>query len=396
MDDNKAIEAIEVLLKDEVKVDVAYKDPVVAELLSQIKSPHLRRRLTREKGIAVGINEMTQVVTICKVGVCKGEKNPKKSAKKVPVKRDRSVHTYTPPEPAYSVLTSVLTDTSKPYISWLVGAAGGGKTSLAEYMSQILGRKLVKVDCNPYMTLSSIYGSKTVEVDPETKQNRVVWQDGPVIKSMQEGLDDDGNEVGEPAILFFDEAAAIPADVAIALNGLFAQRQHRREICISEDGNRKVVSHSGMRIVCAANTIGRGLLGLGQSEYHAQADGLDISTLDRIDVVVPIGYSKKAEKKLLMEKIGNDRIVAKMIQFRDGVRDSIKQGKTFTPFGTRKLVQVADMSNVLGDILKAIYYVVYTKLMPEEVVKYNEIAFAAFGKDIVKEVQDTDGDIDYM
>jgi MoxR-like ATPase/intein/homing endonuclease len=268
-------------------------------------------------------------------------------------------------------------------------------TEYVHYLCSALGRPLYQIDGKHDMDSSSFLGAPTVRVDENTKQNYITWQDGPVVRAMQEGLDENGNEVGSPGILFIDEAASLPAHIAIGLNRLLGSKLARREITLDGDSGRRVVSHSGFRVICAANTIGRGLTGLGDAEYHAQADGLDLSTLRRFGAVFKFGYSNRAEKSLLDEKVGEDDVVEQMLKLRDAFRSSIKDGRTVTPFSTRDLVDWADQYRILGDIGKALYYSVFTKLQPEEVPIYNEQVMAILGMDILQ-MAVGDNDIEYM
>jgi hypothetical protein len=52
------------------------------------------------------------------------------------------------------------------------------------------------------------------------------------------------------------------------------------------------------------------------------------------------------------------------------------------------------MYRIFGDLGKAIYYVVFEFLLPEEKAIYNEQAMVIVGKDLLKEF--TQSDIDYM
>jgi hypothetical protein len=155
-----------------------------------------------------------------------------------------------------------------------------------------------------------------------------------------------------------------------------------------------VRSHSKLRIVFAANTVGRGSTGTESAAYTAQMDALDISLLNRVAVCFRMGYDRKVEEHILAEKIGDDRVSSMVLKFRDAVRDLIKQGKLSSPFSTAHIVHIADMYRIFGDLGKAIYYVAFEFLLPEEKGKYNELAMGIIGKDLLKEF--TVENVDYV
>ncbi len=95
----------------------------------------------------------------------------------------------------------------------------------------------------------------------------------------------------------------------------------------------------------------------------------------------------------MLEKT-NDRVANQVIRFRDSIRDAIRAGRLSTPFSTRHIVKIADLYRIFQDLPKAIYLAVMEGLLPQEVVIYNEMVMAQFGKDIVKEF--TQDDMDYM
>jgi len=258
-------------------------------------------------------------------------------------------------------------------------------TTLVKYIGKQLNRKVFQINCRGDMGSEVFFGEKTVAVDPETKSNIIIYQKGVVEQAMVEGLDAQGNEVGEPAILFIDEAASMPAHVAIGINRLLESDDARRTMVIAEDGGRVVRSHSKFRILLAANTVGRGANSAEDAMYSAQMDALDISLLNRVAVVFRMGYDREIEKHILLEKVGDDKVVSQILRFRDAIRGFIKQGKLSSPFSTKRIVDIANMYRVFGDIGKAIYYTAFEQLLPEEKAVYNEQAVILLGKDLMKD-----------
>ena len=292
---------------------------------------------------------------------------------------------------AKDIMDVLLDDAS--HVLWFSGPTGTGKTVLAHYLANELDMELFQINCHPDMGDESFFGEKTIVVDPDTAQNKIEFQEGIVTKAMQAGLDADGNEVGKPGLLFIDEAGSMPT-TSIALNRLLESDDPRRTITLEHDGGRVVRSHSKFRIILAANTTGRGATDMAQALYTAQMDALDGSLLNRIAMTFRFGYDRNVEKHIAMEKIGNDKVVSKVLKYRDAIRDNIRAGKLSTPFSTRSIVQIADAYRIFMDLPKAIYYTTFEQLLPEEKPVYNEIAVAQLGKDILKEF--VQADIDYM
>jgi hypothetical protein len=187
----------------------------------------------------------------------------------------------------------------------------------------------------------------------------------------------------------------MPAHVAIGINRLLESDDPRRTITLAEDGGRVVRSHSGFRIMLAANTTGRGATGMESAAYTAQMDALDISLLNRVAVCFRFGYDKNVKKHILTEKIGDDRVSKMVLKFRDAIRQHIREGKLTSPFSTAHIVHIADMYRIFGDLGKAIYLAVFEFVLPEERPVYNEQANLVLGKDLMKEYS-TPEDIDYM
>lgn len=393
----EVIENVESLLGDGSFVEFQMDSPKIASIKEKVMKCRARSELSM-KGIATEIPSDKSCIRFSRVGGgVQGPSNTPISdsteAEKPTPKPSRYQHTYVPPKIAKDLMDVLLDDGS--HVVWLKGPTGGGKSTLCRYLASELGFKLYQINCRDGMGPENFFGDNTIDIDPDTGQNHIVFRDGPVVKAMQEGLDEQGNEVGDPALLFIDEAAAIPPNIGIALNRMLESDDPRRTVTIDQDGGRVVRSHSGFRIILAANTAGRGATSMEEASYTAQMDALDISLLDRMAMVFKIGYNKKAEKLILMEKMANDAAVSKVIKFRDAVRDNLRAGRLSTPFSTRTIINIADAYRIFGDIGKAIYYAVFERLLPDEVVIYNETAIANLNVDILASVE-RDDDIDYM
>jgi MoxR-like ATPase len=357
--------------------------------------------LTRNAQIALSFNLAQNTVTFTVIGSAlpfptpaptpaqAGNPFPEK-VNRVPVLR-KVQHTYRPPHMLKDIISVLADEASHPI--WFKGPTGSGKTVAAHYIAKALGRQLFQINCHYGMGPESLVGERSISIDEKTGQNYISYIEGTVVKAMQCGLDGQGNEVGTPGLLFIDEAGAMPTQVAIMLNRLLESDDPRRTITLEHDGGRVIRSHSGFRLILAANTCGRGANTMAEAFYTAQTDALDISLLNRIAAVFKFGYDKEAEKAILLEKT-NDRVANQVIRFRDAIRDALRAGRLSTPFSTRHIVKIADLYRIFNDIPKAIYLATMEQLLPQEMAIFNETIMAQFGKDIVKEI--TQDDVDYM
>jgi len=400
----RVLEVVEEILAGSSRVEVALNDPALSEIADQIHKSRVRLDLSME-GISVEIPKNGTTITFNRIGAAIGDPvgeapasapaapaEPESKARpKSRPKPKRHQHTYRPPKMAKRIMDVLLDEGS--HVIWFKGPTGTGKTVLAHYLAEELGMELFQLNCYPGMTEESFFGERDITIDEETGQNVLTYKDGVVVKAMQAGLDEDGNEVGRPGLLFIDEAGAMPVN-SIALNRLLESDDPRRTVTLDKDGGRVVRSHSRFRIILAANTAGRGATDMAESFYAAQMDALDGSTLNRIRCTFKFGYDRGVEKHIAMEKVGDDKVVAQILRLRDAIRDNIRAGELSTPFSTRTVVDICDMYRVFGDLLAAVYFTTFEQLLPEEQAKYNEIAVAQLGEDILEKF--VEDDVDYM
>ena len=397
----KLIESVEKLLGASDRIEIAVNDPAIAGIIADLPKAKPRLELSQKHGIIVDMpSNGGNTITIYRLGATKTTQvaptapvQPERKAaepKKVPSVK-RSQHSYVPPVIVEDMI-SVLTDEAS-HIIQLVGPTQCGKSTLVKHIAKLLGRKLYQINCRGDMGSEAFFGEKTVEIDETTKQNKIVLQKGTVEHAMLEGMDENGNEVGEPAILFVDEAPAAPAHIIHGLNRLFESDDAKRTLVINEDGGRVVRSHSGLRIIMAGNTVGRGANTSEESMYAAQRDALDISLLNRVSVTFRMGYDRDVEKHIASEKIGDDKVTALLLKYRDAIRAQCKAGKLTSPFSTKRIIDIANMYRIFKNLGKAIYFVCFEQLLPEEKPVYNEHAVAILGVDLFKTFVNTK--IDY-
>jgi len=109
-----------------------------------------------------------------------------------------------------------------------------GKTTAVRYIGYKLNRKVESINCRGDMDSHHFFGHNTIV------NGNIVFQKGAVEKSMTEGLNDKGEVVGEPGILFIDEASAMPSEIGIGMNNTLETGNNVRTLTLPEDGNRVV------------------------------------------------------------------------------------------------------------------------------------------------------------
>lgn len=382
------------LLDGNDEVEVAYDDEHGRGLMNLLRDFRPRRTLMKEHQIFVEFDSETKRLRLFRAE--SDDAGQGGSAARSNIRVDRTKHTYVPPPFASSVL-AIVRD-AKPHNLWFWGPTGCGKTVFVQWLGHELERKVFRVNCRRDMDSATFLGDRTIdyqEGEDGSVASVIKFQVGQVVRAMEEGLDEDGNEVGPPGILYVDEASAAPEEVAILLNRLLENDDPKRIVVLDDDGGREVVSHSGFRVIFSANTQGRGASTTNEGLYTAQMSALDISLLNRITAYFRFGYHKKAEEAILREKIGNDRVVDQVVKFRDAIRAHIKQENLSTPLSTRDLVNIGDLYRILGSIGEAVYRSLFEAIMAEEVPTYNEEAHNHFGVDLLGEFK-KDADFDYM
>ena len=394
----KVIEKVIKLLGTSESIEIGMNDPSIADIVDDMAKARPRHELVTKHGIILEKPSSGQSnFSIRRVGapaatpavVPPERKNAE--PKKTPTLK-KSQHSYVPPAIVDDMI-AVMTDDAS-HIIQLVGPTQCGKSTVVKHIAQLLGRKLFQINCRGDMGSEAFFGEKTIRIDEVTKQNMIDYQQGITEQAFEEGLDENGNEVGPAAVLLIDEAPAAPAHIIHGLNRVFESDDARRTLVVNEDGGRVVRSHSQLRIILAGNTVGRGANSAEESMYAAQRDALDISLLNRVAVTFRMGYDRAVEKHIASEKIGDDKVTALLLKYRDAIRAQVKAGKLTSPFSTKRIIDIANMYRIFKNLGKAVFFVCFEQLLPEEKPVYNEHAVAILGTDLMKQFANNN-DIDY-
>lgn len=379
---------LELLAAEGGEISCKTDDPKVKDFVSSLLRVEVRHQLSENHGVFIDMEVINNRVSIFRrdnsAGSVKAGKSRMKTKPRLTPKVDRTKHEFVPP-PFHESVLRILQD-EKPHNVWFWGPTGCGKTVYTEFLGRHLDMPVYRVNCREDMESATFLGDKTIGY----KQGKdgsiasvIKFMKGVIVRAMQQGLDADGNEVGRPGILYVDEAAAVSPNIAIVLNRLLETDDPRRSIVLDDMGGSEIRSHSGMRVIFSANTQGRGANTMAEAGYTAQLEALDLSLLNRMTAYFRFGYNREAERAILQQKIGDDRLVERIIKFRDSLRAAVKQGVLSTPFSTRHIVAIGDMYRVLKcDIGEAVFRVLFDAVLPEERAKYNELAVAHLGEDL--------------
>lgn len=242
----------------------------------------------------------------------------------------------------------------------LTGMAGTGKTEFVYEMAKKFGVKVFQVNGSEGLTGADFYGTMAVAVDEKTKQNYTYFDKGPLYLAFIEGtkVDENGNQildengepivVGPPAFFFLDEFAAMLPEVFLGVfnRAMEVPRTHGkgRSIEIPLDNGRIVKSHPSLVMFLSGNTVGTGNNGRYQMGYTAQGNKMDESTRNRITGFYQFGYNKVAEKEIALSILNDDYEVARLMSFRDNMRNMFKDNKAETLFTTRSIVATCEVA----------------------------------------------------
>jgi cobaltochelatase CobS len=232
----------------------------------------------------------------------------------------------------------------------LVGPTGCGKSSAVQEMAAILNQPLRRVSLNGDFAAADFLGEKTIQVDPESGQSVVDWQDGVLPQAMREGhwLLVDEIDSAHPSVLFALQVVLEGAALTLAGNG-----------------GEVVEPHPDFRFFATANTIGVG----DDTGLYTGTKILNEATLDRFGIVHRVGYLPEAEEvKVVMDKSGmTDRALARgLVKVAHEVRNGFEMKAVFCTFSTRRLINLAKAIVKLGDIKRGFQVAVLARLRPED------------------------------
>lgn len=234
----------------------------------------------------------------------------------------------------------------------LVGPTGCGKTTGVEELAAMVNWPIAnggRIDLTGDFRVADFLGEKILEVDPATGQTIVAFKDGILPQAMQKGH-----------LMLLDEVDAAPPGILFALQSVL---EPKRTLVLTADSGRLVKADPRFRIVCTANTIGKG----DDTELYTGTNILNEAFLDRFGIVIQQDYlpaNKEVDVIVAKTKV-SESVVKLMVRVANQVRKAFKDEECFCTFSTRRLLNWAMLSDIMG-IEKAAYITVLNKLKTDD------------------------------
>jgi len=164
----------------------------------------------------------------------------------------------------------------------LVGAAGTGKTTLAEKISySLFGRHERDTKALPYITINCSQWTSPTEI--KGGQTMTGYKEGALIQAWRDGK-----------ILILDELPKLDPNTASLLNDALAKSATQGAV-IFNGLNEGIAKHPDFGCIATGNTTGRGF-----SKNYVGNNKQDASLLDRFSgCIYHIGFNEKLEKALI-------------------------------------------------------------------------------------------------
>ena len=208
---------------------------------------------------------------------------------------------------------------SKPENVRLIGPAGCGKTSAAQWLAQETGKALLIMDCSIIREPRDWFGFRTV------KDGTIKWQDTAFVRQVTAGN----------CVICLDELNRAPSAV---LNGLMPLLDHRRSTWVEERGSA---------VTCGPNVTFVATTNIGSR--YVGASPVDLALADRFSRVIEVSYLDSAEETdLLCRRIPSlPRNSAEAL----AVIASTTRAKTsgYEPISTRELLAAASDLALYGE-----------------------------------------------
>ena len=207
--------------------------------------------------------------------------------------------------------SNILTLIAENEAVYLYGAAGTGKSQIAEDIA-----KALEMEFYPASTITQEF-KLTGYMDANG-----IYRETNFYKAMEYG-----------GLFFLDEMDSCSSDVLVGINGALANGYF-------DFPHKTVYAHKDFRVIAAGNTIGRG----GNMAYTGR-QALDISTLDRF-LALEIDYSPAIDKT-----VANGDM--ELVEFAQAVRKAAKENEIIILMSYRSIGKITKLQKTF-DIVKVL------------------------------------------
>ena len=228
----------------------------------------------------------------------------------------------------YSIVKS-----GKFYPVFITGLSGNGKTFMVEQACAKAKKEFFRVNITVETDEDDLLGHYAL-IDGNT-----VWQDGPVVKAMEQG-----------ATLLLDEIDLASSKIMCLQPVLEGKGVFLKKV------NRFVRPAVGFNVLATANTKGKG----SEDGRFIGTNILNEAFLERFPITMEQEYPSVAIEKKILDKVFNSLDIEfgdfseKLTMWADIIRKTFFEGGIDEIIATRRLVHIAEAFSIFGERKKAI------------------------------------------
>ena len=229
----------------------------------------------------------------------------------------------------YSIIKS-----GRYYPAFITGLSGNGKTFMVEQACAKAKREFFRVNITVETDEDDLLGHYAL-IDGNT-----VWQDGPVVKAMEQG-----------AILLLDEIDLASSKIMCLQPVLEGKGVFLKKV------NRFVSPSVGFNVLATANTKGKG----SEDGRFIGTNILNEAFLERFPITVEQEYPSMSIERKILDKVFTSLDISeygdfseKLVTWADIIRKTFYEGGIDEIIATRRLVHIVNAYAIFGDRKKAI------------------------------------------